>query len=93
MGGQGDTWTVTAACTQLCCKGVSSPSFRVGIVLCHLPSSRGQAHAWPRTKFSTTGSSLASRELASHHLSESARVCRPLTWKGVDHSCGTLPAL
>lgn len=86
MGGQGDPWPVMAACTQLCCKGVSSPSW-VEIVLCHLPSTRGQAHAWPRTKFSTMGSSLASRELASHHLSDgraghlpSLERCGPFLW-------------
>lgn len=53
---------VTAFCPQLCCKGVSSPSFWVEIVLCHRPSTGGQTPAWPRTKFSTAGSNLASPE-------------------------------
>ena len=72
----------SAACTQLRCNGVSSLSFRVGTVLCHLPSTGGQAQAWPRMQFCTASSSLASPEPASHHLSESARVCQLPTFPG-----------
>lgn len=80
--GPGMLLALAAACTQLCCKGVNSPSFWVEIIVCHLPSTGGQAHACPRTKFSTAGSGLPSPELASHHLSESARVCQRLTFPG-----------
>lgn len=58
------------------------PGVRVETGFCHLPSARGQAHAWLRMSFSTGGCSLSSPEPASHHLSESAWVCQPLPFPG-----------
>lgn len=63
-----------------------------GLLSAHLPSARGQAHAWPRMKFSSDSSGPASPEPASHRLSRPGCVSACLSWKGVDHSCGALPS-
>lgn len=55
----------------------------------HLPAAGGRAHAWPQMKFSTHGSSPASPELASHHLSELAWACR---WLALPGKVWTIPA-
>lgn len=72
-------WTGSSTARFLAAAGSPHPGAlqwgELPVASTHLPSARGQAHAWPGLKFSTADSGPASPELASHHLSELAWVC------------------